>query len=63
MSLFKGIGLKPREELRRPVDRNDDLVEGIIKVHRATFATRNVRHFEDAGVDLMNPWKDMKRLG
>lgn len=52
-----------RQLAGRPVDRNDDLIAGIVKVHRATLATRNVRHFEDAGIDLINPWEGVKRLG
>ncbi len=31
-------------------------IAGIALAHQATVATRNVRHFSDTGVDLVNPW-------
>ena len=32
------------------------MIAGIVKARRATLATRNIRHFEDAGIDLVDPW-------
>jgi hypothetical protein len=29
---------------------------GIALVRRATLATRNLRHFEDPDIDLVDPW-------
>ena len=40
----------------RPVGGNDDMIAGIVRVNRATLATRNVRHFEDAGIAAVDPW-------
>jgi hypothetical protein len=40
----------------RPVDFRDVEIAGIVAARRATLATRNVRHFQDLGVKLVNPW-------
>ena len=42
--------------LGRPVDMRDAQIAGIIAVRRATLATRNVRHFADTGLALVDPW-------
>jgi predicted nucleic acid-binding protein len=43
--------------LGRSVDLRDVQIAGIAASRRATVATRNVRHFEGAGVELVNPWE------
>ena len=40
----------------RSVEVPDTQIAGIAISRRATICTRNVRHFEDAGVPLLNPW-------
>lgn len=40
----------------RVVETPDTQVAGIAIARRATICTRNVRHFEDAGVPVVNPW-------
>jgi toxin FitB len=40
----------------RPVDFRDVEIAGIVAAKRATLVTRNVRHFEGLGIDLINPW-------
>lgn len=45
-----------RQAAGRPIGLNDSMIAGIARAHRASFATRNTRHFEDAGIDLVNPW-------
>ena len=42
--------------LGRPVDMRDAQTAGIIAARRATLATRNVRHFADTGLALVDPW-------
>ena len=42
--------------LGRPVDMRDAQIAGIIAARRATLATRNVRHFVDAGIPVVDPW-------
>jgi toxin FitB len=37
-------------------DLRDTMIAGIVSSHRASLATRNIAHFEDAGVPLINPW-------
>lgn len=41
----------------RPVEFRDVQIAGIASACRATLATRNVRHFEETGVALINPWE------
>jgi predicted nucleic acid-binding protein len=41
----------------RRVEIRDVQIAGIAASRRATVATRNIRHFDGAGVDLMNPWE------
>lgn len=45
-----------RQKKGRPRDLRDTMLAGIVLAHRATLATRNIAHFEDAGVPLINPW-------
>jgi predicted nucleic acid-binding protein len=45
-----------RKAAGRPVDMRDTQIAGIALARRATLATRNVRHFDDAGVALVDPW-------
>ena len=40
----------------RPIDLRDTMIAGIALVQRATLATRNVRHFDDLDVPVVNPW-------
>jgi toxin FitB len=41
----------------RPVGVPDSLIAGIALRHGAALATRNVRDFEDSGLDLIDPWR------
>jgi predicted nucleic acid-binding protein len=45
-----------RRAAGRPAGANDDMIAGIVRVNRATLATRNTRHFEDAGIAIVDPW-------
>jgi hypothetical protein len=45
-----------RHKKGRPVDLRDTMIAGIVLAQRATLATRNTVHFEDAAVPLVNPW-------
>jgi predicted nucleic acid-binding protein len=40
----------------RSVDLRDTMIAGIVIAHHATLATRNVLHFEDLSVPVVNPW-------
>jgi len=42
----------------RPVDMRDTFIAGIALARRATLATRNVRHFDDLSVPVVNPWAE-----
>ncbi len=40
----------------RCVDLRDTLIAGIALAHGARLATRNVRHFSDTTISLINPF-------
>lgn len=39
-----------------PRDLRDSMIAGISITRRATFATRNVKHFNDVDIEVVNPW-------
>jgi predicted nucleic acid-binding protein len=45
-----------RQIAGRPVDMRDTQIAGIALARRATIATRNVRHFGDLRVPVVDPW-------
>ena len=47
-----------RQRAGRPVDMRDTQIAGIALTRRATLATRNVRHFQDLNVPVVDPWTD-----
>jgi predicted nucleic acid-binding protein len=40
----------------RPRELRDSMIAGIALARRASLATGNVKHFDDAGIDLVDPW-------
>ena len=51
------VSAKLRREGIAP-DIQDVLIAGIALARRGTLATRNIKHFVDTGVELVNPWGD-----
>jgi predicted nucleic acid-binding protein len=45
-----------RQNSGRPVDLRDTQIAGIALARRATLATRNVRHFADLKISIVDPW-------
>ncbi len=45
-----------REKRGRPIDIKDTLIAGIAVSRGAAIATRNVRHFQDLPVNVIDPW-------
>ena len=45
-----------RKRAGKPVDIRDTQIAGIAVARRATLATRNVRHFADLHVPVVDPW-------
>ena len=39
-----------------PIDLRDTMIGGIALAQRATIATRNIRHFADLDVPVVDPW-------
>jgi predicted nucleic acid-binding protein len=46
-----------RERDGRPIAAFDAQIAAICQAHGATLATRNVKDFEDTGVELIDPWQ------
>ena len=40
----------------RGIEVRDLQISGIVAARRAKLATRNFRHFDGVGIDLVNPW-------
>jgi len=45
-----------RQRKGRPVELRDTMIAGIALARHASLATRNVAHFEDLSVSVVNPW-------
>ena len=45
-----------RQRKGRPVELRDTMIAGIVIARHATLATRNMIHFEDLPVPVVNPW-------
>jgi toxin FitB len=45
-----------RQKSGRPVDMRDTQIASIVLARRATLATRNVRHFKDLKISIVDPW-------
>jgi predicted nucleic acid-binding protein len=45
-----------RRKVGRPIEIRDLQIAGIAIARKASIATRNIRHFEGLGIDLINPW-------
>lgn len=45
-----------REAAGRPVDIRDTLIAGIAISRRSSIATRNLRHFTDLDIPVLDPW-------
>jgi predicted nucleic acid-binding protein len=45
-----------RKRAGRPGELRDAMIAGIALAQRATLATRNVRHFDDLAVPVVDPW-------
>jgi predicted nucleic acid-binding protein len=47
-----------RQRAGRPVDLRDAQIAGIALARRARLATRNLRHFQDLEVPVIDPWEE-----
>ena len=45
-----------RQKSGRRVDMRDTQIAGIVLARRATLATRNIRHFVDLKISIIDPW-------
>jgi toxin FitB len=51
-----GALMASRNRIGRPVELRDTMIAGIALAQKATLATRNVRHFDDLSVPVIDPW-------
>jgi hypothetical protein len=56
-----GADAAERQKAGRPVDVRDTRIAGIALARNATLATRNVRHFRDLKIPVIDPWKVLDR--
>jgi hypothetical protein len=47
-----------RKLLGRPRELRDTMIAGIVLSHRATLATRDISHFDDASAPLIDPFSE-----
>lgn len=52
---YAGI-VADRRRKGRPISQADGQIAAIARSQRLAIATRNVRDFEDIGIDLVDPW-------
>ena len=45
-----------RRRAGTPLEIRDNQIAGIVASRRATLATRNIRHFSNLDIDIVNPW-------
>lgn len=50
------VVVSEREKLGRPISAAGGQIAAICRARRATLATRNIKDFEEAGIELVNPW-------
>jgi toxin FitB len=50
------ILMASRHKEGRPVELRDTLIAGIALARHATLATRNINHFQDLPVPVVDPW-------
>jgi toxin FitB len=57
-ALAAGTLAAARQPAGLTMEVRDAEIAGIALARRAALATRNIRHFSDLGMDLINPWAD-----
>lgn len=45
-----------QRQVGRTIEIRDAQIAGVVLARHATLATRNMRHFDDLGIALVNPW-------
>lgn len=53
--IYAGI-VAHRQRIDRPVKESDAQIAATAAAHKLPVVTRNVRDFEDCGVEIVNPW-------
>jgi predicted nucleic acid-binding protein len=51
------ILMAARQQSGRASEWRDTMIAGIALAQRATLATRNLRHFDDLAMPVVNPWE------
>jgi len=53
--------MEARRARGKPQDLRDAMIAGIALVRKAALATHKTRHFDDAGLTLIDPWNPARR--
>jgi hypothetical protein len=53
-----GLLMARRHLSGRPRELRDTMIAGIALAHRGILATRNMKHFDDLDVQVVDPWQD-----
>ena len=48
--------MSARNKRGRPGDLRDTMIAGVVLARHASLATRNIAHFDDLAVPVVNPW-------
>lgn len=59
-ALYYAHLMTTRGQAGRPMSMADAQIAAICRTHDAALATRNIRDFEESGVDLINPWQPLE---
>ncbi|OOV99428.1 type II toxin-antitoxin system VapC family toxin [Pseudomonas sp. MF4836] len=59
-ALYYAHLMTTRGQAGRPMSMADAQIAAICRTHDAALATRNIRDFEESGVDLINPWRPLE---
>lgn len=54
---FAAVLMAARKAAGTPGDLRDSMIAGIVLARRAVLATRNLKHFADVDVEIVNPWE------
>ena len=56
-AVWYGTIVAQRDRLGLPIDGFDGQIAAICRTHGAALATRNVKDFEETGIDVIDPWQ------
>ena len=58
---FYALMQESRRASGHPLSVEDGMIAAICRSEGVTLATKNIKDFQDLGIDLINPWTDSPR--